>query len=79
MPRISLRTYENEIEELIEHNKINEAIAHCRQILQFFPKNISTYRILGKAFLEGKQYKETADIFYRVLTFFRMTSLLMLV
>lgn len=70
MPRISLRTYEKGIEELIEQNKLNEAIAHCKQILQFFPKNISTYRILGKAFLEGKQYKETADIFSRVLTVF---------
>ncbi|MEA5077308.1 MAG: hypothetical protein VB013_01940 [Anaerolineaceae bacterium] len=68
MPRISLRTYEKDIEEMIERNQLNEAVAHCKHILQFFPKNISTYRILGKAFLEAKQYKETADIFTRVLT-----------
>lgn len=70
MPRISLRTYEKEIEEMIEQNQLSEAVAHCKQILQFFPKNISTYRILGKAFLEARQYKETADIFTRVLTVF---------
>lgn len=68
MPRISLRTYEKDIEEMIEQNQYNEAVAHCKHILQFFPKNISTYRILGKSFLEAKQYKETADIFTRVLT-----------
>lgn len=68
MPRISLRTYEKDIEEMIEQNQLNEAVAHCKHILQFFPKNISTYRILGKSFLEAKQYKETADIFTRVLT-----------
>lgn len=68
MPRISLRTYEKEIEELIDLNRLQEVIAHCRHILQYFPKNISTYRILGKTFLEEKQYAETADVFARVLT-----------
>lgn len=68
MPRISLRTYEKEIEELIDLNRLQEVIAHCRHILQYFPKNISTYRILGKTFLEEKQYTETADVFARVLT-----------
>lgn len=70
MPRISLRTYEQEIEEMIEQNQLKDAVAHCKHILQFFPKNISTYRILGKSFLEAKQYKETSDIFTRVLSVF---------
>ncbi|MHC1740992.1 MAG: tetratricopeptide repeat protein [Anaerolineaceae bacterium] len=67
MPRISLRAYEKQIEDLIEQNRLQEAVEHCRHILRTFPKCISTYRILGKALLEGKQYKESADVFKRVL------------
>ena len=70
MPRISLRAYEKQLEDLIEQNRIQEAIDHCRYILQTYPKCISTYRILGKAFLEGKQYENSADVFKRVLTVF---------
>jgi hypothetical protein len=70
MPRISLRAYEKQIEDLIEQNRLQEAIDHCRNILVSYPKCISTYRILGKAFLEGKQYSEAADIFKRVLAVF---------
>ena len=70
MPRISLRAYEKQIEEMIEQNRLQEAVAHCKQILKTFPKCISTYRILGKAFLEGKDYNEAADVFKRVLAVF---------
>ena len=55
-----------EIEEMIDQNQLNDAVAHCKHILQFFPKNISTYRILGKSYLEAKQYKETAESFHSV-------------
>lgn len=70
MPRISLRAYEKQIEDLIEGNHLQEAITHCRYILTTFPKCISTYRILGKSFLEGKQYSESANVFKRVLAVF---------
>jgi tetratricopeptide (TPR) repeat protein len=70
MPRISLRAYEKQLDELIEQNRIQEAIDHCRYILQTYPKCISTYRMLGKSFLEGKQYDDAADVFKRVLTVF---------
>jgi tetratricopeptide (TPR) repeat protein len=70
MPRISLRAYEKQLDELIEQNQLDMVIDHCRHILQSYPKCISTYRILGKSFLEGKQYPESADIFERVLTVF---------
>ena len=70
MPRISLRAYEKQIEDLIDGNHLLEAIDQCRYILKTFPKCISTYRILGKSFLEGKQYNETADVFKRVLAVF---------
>jgi tetratricopeptide (TPR) repeat protein len=68
MANISLRAYEKLIDELIEQNNLQEAIAHCKHILKSYPKCISIYRILGKAFLEEKAYIETADVFKRVLT-----------
>jgi tetratricopeptide (TPR) repeat protein len=70
MPNLSLRAYEKQIENLIEENHIDEAIQHCQQILRSYPKCISTYRILGKALLEGKRYDESADVFERVLIVF---------
>ncbi|MGB9799238.1 MAG: tetratricopeptide repeat protein [Thermanaerothrix sp.] len=68
MPKISLRAYNREIENLIENGQTDAAIAHCRHILKFFPKHIDTYRLLGKAYLEAQHYAEAADIFHRVLS-----------
>ena len=68
MAKISLRTYNREIEGLIEQSpKLGEAIAHCRHILKTYPKHLETYRLLGKAYLEAKRYDEAVDIFQRVL------------
>ena len=68
MGNISLRAYNREIEGLIDANQIDEAVAHCRYILQSFPKHIATYRLLGKAFLESQRYGDAADVFQRVLS-----------
>jgi competence ComEA-like helix-hairpin-helix protein len=67
MAKVSLRNYNREIESLIDHDRLEEAIAHCRYILQSYPKHLETYRLLGKAYLESKRYPEAADIFQRVL------------
>ena len=67
MAKVSLRIYNREIERLVEQGHIDEAIAHCRHILQTFPKHLETYRMLGKAFLEAKRYGEAVDVFGRVL------------
>ncbi len=68
MAKVSLRMYNREIEGLIEHGqRLDEAIAHCRHILKSYPKCLETYRLLGKANLEGKRYNEAVDIFQRVL------------
>jgi len=67
MAKVSLRIYNREIESLIDQNHLDEAIAHCHHILQTFPKHLETYRLLGKAYLEAKQYTEAVDIFNRVL------------
>ncbi|MBN1264550.1 MAG: tetratricopeptide repeat protein [Anaerolineales bacterium] len=69
MAEIALRNYVNEIDELIESGRqIDQAIDHCRQILKEYPKHVASYRLLGKAFLEKKQYSDSADIFARVLS-----------
>ncbi len=68
MARIPLRAYNREVENLIERGQIEEAIAHCKNILKQFPKHIETYRLLGKAFLESQRYAEAADILQRVLS-----------
>ena len=68
MSTISLRAYIREIESMIDQGRIDEAIAHCKQILSKFPKHIETYRLLGKAYLENNQNSNAADIFQRVLS-----------
>lgn len=68
MAEITLRSYSQEVDGLIELEQLDEAIAHCRQILQAFPKHLDTYRSLGKAYLEAKRYGDASDIFQRVLS-----------
>ena len=67
MAKVSLRIYNREIEGMVDSGQLDEAIAHCRHILNAFPKNLETYRLLGKAYLESKRYGEATDIFERVL------------
>jgi tetratricopeptide (TPR) repeat protein len=68
MAQIPLRPYLNEIESLIEKGQIEEAIDHCRHVLQYYPKNLATYRLLGKAYLEVQRYNDASDIFLRILS-----------
>jgi tetratricopeptide (TPR) repeat protein len=68
MAEINLRAYITEIDDLVEKDQLDEAIAHCRHILEIYPKHLATYRLLGKAYLESKRYGDAADIFQRVLS-----------
>ncbi len=68
MAELTLRAYLKFIDELIEQQKLDEAIAHCRRILESYPKHLDTYRLLGKSYLEAKRYGDAADIFQRVLS-----------
>src|ERR1041385_6638035 len=67
MAKVSLRAYNHEIETMIDRGYLDEAVAHCRHILKTFPKNLETYRLLGKAYLEAKRYPDAEDIFSRIL------------
>jgi tetratricopeptide (TPR) repeat protein len=68
MAEISLRAYVKEVDHLVEQEQLDEAIAHCRHILDIYPKHVDTYRVLGKAYLEAKRFGDAADIFQRVLS-----------
>jgi len=68
MAKIALRAYNREIETLVERGQIEEAIAHSKYILRFFPKHVETYRLLGKAYIESQRYSEAADILQRILS-----------
>jgi tetratricopeptide (TPR) repeat protein len=68
MAETTLRDYVKSVDQLIEREKLDEAIAHCRYILETYPKHLDTYRLLGKAYLEAKRYGDSADIFQRVLS-----------
>jgi tetratricopeptide (TPR) repeat protein len=67
MAAISLRQYNRDIETMINRGQTDEAITHCKHILQNFPKHLDTYRLLGKAYLESQRYSEAADVFQRVV------------
>ncbi len=67
MAKVSLRSYNRDIEALIESEQVAEAVAHCQHILKTFPKHLETYRLLGKAYLEARRYADAGDIFQRVL------------
>jgi competence ComEA-like helix-hairpin-helix protein len=68
MARISLRAYNRDIEVMIDGNQIDEAFAHCRNILESYPKHIGTYRLMGKALLEAQRFGDASDVFHRVLS-----------
>jgi tetratricopeptide (TPR) repeat protein len=68
MATTPLRSYIREIETLIDQGNVDEAIAHARHILTILPKNLSAYRMLGKAFLESQRFGDASDLFMRVLS-----------
>src|SRR5258708_269940 len=68
MTNTTLRAYLDELKLLLEQEALEEVMGHCRHILQHFPKNVETYRILGRALLEKNRHQEAGDIFQRVLS-----------
>ncbi len=70
MAKITLRAYIQEIEKLIEDGQTDAALLHCEQILKVHPKHVDTHRLLGKVFLEKKNYPETELIFNKILSIF---------
>ncbi len=67
MPRITLNTYVQEVASLIDREARDEAIGHCKHILESFPKHLKTYNLLGKALYERSLTTDAADVFKRIL------------
>lgn len=67
MAKIPLRAYIKEIEAQIDRGEIDQAIAHTKNIIRAYPKQIDSYRLLGKAYLESQRYSEALDILQRLL------------
>jgi tetratricopeptide (TPR) repeat protein len=70
MTSIPLRAYIRKIDDLIGSGKLDEAILHGRNILSSHPKYIDSYRLLGKALLENKQYDHAELLFNKILSVF---------
>ena len=68
MTDIALRDYGYEVEAMIDDRAAQEAIAHSLYILNYFPKNVDLYRMLGNAFIENNQFSEAIDIMRRLLS-----------
>jgi len=66
--KLPLRSYIDEIKNLIDDGQIDLAIAHCKHILQIYPKHIDSYRLLGKALIEKQKFADALNIFQRVLS-----------
>jgi tetratricopeptide (TPR) repeat protein len=68
LAKISLKDHLGIIEDLIQEREIDAALAHCRHILQTYPKHVDTYRLMAKSYLEEKRFSDAGDIFQRVLS-----------
>ena len=68
MAQISLRDYDQMVQDKLKTGQAEEAIEDCRYILAHFPKHVDTYRLLGRALLEGGYFDEAADTYERVLS-----------
>ncbi len=68
MSKISIHAYHERIDRLIEESRLAEAVAHCRHILNQYPRHVATYRLLGKTFLEQQRFGNAMDVFQRVLS-----------
>ena len=68
MTELTLQEYSQEIEGMLERTSYDEAVAHCRHILQQYPKYVEAYRLLGKAALDREDDEHATDLFARVLS-----------
>lgn len=67
MAEISLRAYQNELENLLSENRHNEVIAHARHILKSQPKNLRAYQQLGDALAASGRWEEAGSVLRRAL------------
>jgi tetratricopeptide (TPR) repeat protein len=67
MQKIPLRVFYRTIDDLIINQQSDAAISRTKYLLQKFPKNLSLYRLLGKAFLDKQEFSNAETIFNKIL------------
>ncbi|MEO0561074.1 MAG: tetratricopeptide repeat protein, partial [Chloroflexota bacterium] len=70
MASISLRDYHSNLEKMLRQDVTDRVIAHCRHILQTYPRNGQTYRLLGRSLAASGQWERAGDIMRRVLAIY---------
>ncbi|MCC6805235.1 MAG: hypothetical protein IT319_20315 [Anaerolineae bacterium] len=68
MPEISLKEYFSKLNNLLSERAVDEVLLHCRQILQFYPKNVTAYRFLGRGLVMSGRWEEGRESLRRVLS-----------
>ena len=68
MAQLSLKSYENEIRNFIDSKQFDEAMSTGQHILQYYPKHLQTYSLLGEVCLATGRFEEAADTMLRVLS-----------
>lgn len=71
----TLRAYLDDIRSLLNAGSTTKVISHCRYILQHYPQNIETYRLLAQAMLDrgerdgvAAHFEEALGLYQRVLS-----------
>ena len=67
MQKIPLRMSYKKIEELIIDQQSDAAISRAEYLLEKYPKNISVYKLLGKAFLEKQEFDYANTVFEKII------------
>jgi len=68
MATTSLHAVCDRARRLLEQNDIERAIAVAQHVLEYFPQNLEAHRILGEAYLAGRQFDQAQEAFSRVLS-----------
>ncbi|NJP06734.1 MAG: tetratricopeptide repeat protein [Chloroflexaceae bacterium] len=67
MATISLQAAYDQARRFLEVNDTERAIGFIQHILEYFPNDIETYRLLGEAYLASRQFDQAEAAFQRVL------------
>lgn len=68
MSETSLREFADEIRQLIDEGRANEAIPRAQLLLRRFPRYVLGYRLLAEAAIRQGYSKDAIEIFRRVLS-----------
>ncbi|NDJ52060.1 MAG: tetratricopeptide repeat protein, partial [Chloroflexi bacterium] len=68
MAETSLKQYLQYIESRLDRSAYDEVAAHCRHILESFPKHIGAYQLMARSLAAQTRTQDALDLFQRVLS-----------